>query len=210
MFDLLQGVLSSLGRKYVMAATGFLLGVFLIFHAAGNSTLFQGKAAFNGYAAQLHSLGPLVSIAEVLLFGIFVLHIIFGVSLFWTNQKARSTRYAVARSAGGETWGSRTMPWTGLIVFFFLLLHLSNVRFVEPGLFIADVVEQTLTYPLYTVFYLFGITALVLHISHGFWSLLQTLGLYHPRSTSLVRNGARLLAALICLVFTAIIALLWL
>jgi succinate dehydrogenase / fumarate reductase cytochrome b subunit len=210
MFDLLQGARSSLGRKYIMAVTGVFLGVFLFFHAAGNSILFHGKVAFNAYAAQLHSLGPLVSLAELFLLGIFLLHITFGVSLFWMNQKARSKRYAVTKSAGGETWGSRTMPWTGLIVLFFLLLHLSNVRFVEPDLPIADVVEQTLTYPLYTLLYLLGITALVLHTSHGFWSLLQTFGLYRPRSTPLLRNGARLLAALICLVFIAVTALLWL
>jgi succinate dehydrogenase / fumarate reductase cytochrome b subunit len=210
MSDFLQRALSSLGRKYIMAVTGALLGFFLLVHAAGNSSLFQGKAAFNSYAEQLHSLGPLIPIAELLLLGIFLLHILFGVSLFWLNQGACNTRYAVNNSAGGKTWGSRTMPWTGLIVFCFLLLHLGNVRFVDPSLSIADVVEQALTYPLYTVFYLIGIIALTLHVSHGFWSFLQTFGLYHPRSASLMRNGARLLAALIFLVFIAIITLLWL
>jgi succinate dehydrogenase / fumarate reductase cytochrome b subunit len=209
MFDLLQGARSSLGRKYIMAVSGVFLSVFLLFHAAGNTTLFQGKEAFNAYAEQLHSLGPLVPIAELLLLGIFLLHILFGVSLFWSNRQARSQRYAVNSSAGGETWGSRTMPWTGLIVFFFLLLHLVNVRFVDPSLPVADVVEQALTYPLYTVFYLFGITALVLHISHGLWSLLQTIGVHHPRYNTLMRNGARLLAVLICLVFWGVIVVLW-
>ena len=209
MFDLLKGALSSLGRKYIMAITGLFLGVFLLFHAAGNSSLFQGKAAFNAYAEQLHSLGPLVPIAELLLLGIFVFHIIFGVSLFWLNRKTRSSRYAVSNSAGGETWGSRTMPWTGLIVFVFLLLHLANVRFIDPSLPIADVVEQTLAHPLYALLYLCGITALVLHISHGFWSLLQTFGIYHPRYNILMRNGARLLAALICLIFFGVIVVLW-
>ncbi len=209
MFDLLKGARSSLGRKYIMALTGVFLSVFLLFHAAGNSILFQGKAAFNAYAEQLHSLGPLIPIAELLLLGIFFLHIFFGVSLFWLNWSATGSRYAVKSSAGGETWGSRTMPWTGLLVFFFLLLHLGNVRFVDPSQPIADVVEQVLTYPLYTLFYLFGITALVLHVSHGFWSLLQTFGVHHPRYTILMRNGARLLTALICLVFFAVIAVLW-
>ncbi len=209
MFDLLKGALSSLGRKYIMAITGLFLGVFLLFHAAGNSSLFQGKAAFNVYAEQLHSLGPLVPIAELLLLSIFVLHIIFGISLFWLNRGAIGSRYAVKSSAGGETWGSRTMPWTGLIVFVFLLLHLINVRFVDPNLPIADVVEQTLAHPLYTLLYLCGITALVLHTSHGFWSLLQTFGVHHPRYNILMRNGARLLAVLICLIFFAVIAVLW-
>ncbi|MCI5150592.1 MAG: succinate dehydrogenase, partial [Candidatus Electrothrix sp. MAN1_4] len=156
-----------------------------------------------------HSLGPLVPIAELLLLGIFLLHILFGVSLFCLNQEARSKKYAVNNSAGGKTWGSRTMPWTGLLILAFLLLHLFNVRFVDQALPIADVVEQTLTHPLYTLFYLSGITALTLHISHGFWSLLQSWGINHPRYNLLMRNGARLLAALICLVFFAVIVVLW-
>jgi succinate dehydrogenase / fumarate reductase cytochrome b subunit len=209
MFDFLQGTLSSLGRKYTMAVTGFLLGVFLLIHAAGNSFIFLGKAAFNAYAEQLHSLGPLVPVAEFLLLIIFLTHIFIGISLFRKNQDAAGSRYAVTTSSGGETWGSRTMPWTGLIILAFLLLHLFNVRFVDQTLPIADVVDQTLAHPLYTLFYLSGITALTLHVSHGFWSLLQTWGVYHPRYNSLIRGGAYLLAALISMVFFAVIAVLW-
>ena len=208
MFDFLQGTLSSLGRKYTMAVTGFLLGVFLLTHAAGNSFIFQGKAAFNAYAEQLHSLGPLVLVAEILLFIIFLTHIFIGISLFLKNQDAAGSRYAVMTSSGGETWGSRTMPWTGLIILAFLFLHLFNVRFVDQTLPIADVVGQTLAHPLYTLFYLCGITAVVLHTSHGFWSLLQTWGVHHPRYNSLIRGGACALAALICMVFFGVVVLL--
>ncbi|CAK8725330.1 Succinate dehydrogenase subunit C [Candidatus Electrothrix aarhusensis] len=209
MFDFLQGTLSSLGRKYTMAVTGFLLGVFLLIHAVGNSFVFIGKDAFNAYAEQLHSLGPLVPVAEILLLIIFLSHIFIGITLFLKNQDAAGSRYAVKTSSGGETWGSRTMPWTGLIILAFLLLHLFNVRFVDQILPIADVVEQTLAYPLYTFLYLAGITALILHISHGFWSLLQTWGVYHPRHNSLVRSGAYLLTTLICMVFLGVIVFLW-
>ncbi|MCI5167680.1 MAG: succinate dehydrogenase [Candidatus Electrothrix sp. GM3_4] len=209
MFDFLQGTLSSLGRKYTMAVTGLLLGVFLLIHAVGNSFIFLGKAAFNAYAEQLHSLGPLVPAAEFLLLIIFLTHIFIGISLFLKNQDASGSRYAVKTSSGGQTWGSRTMPWTGLIILAFLLLHLFNVRFVDQTLPIADVVDQTLAYPLYTLFYLFGITALTLHASHGFWSLLQTWGVYHPRYNSLIRGGAYLVTILICMVFLGVIVVLW-
>ncbi len=209
MFDFLQGTLTSLGRKYTMAATGFLLGVFLLTHAAGNSLIFQGKISFNAYAEQLHSLGPLVPVAEILLLIIFLTHIALGISLFLKNQDAAGSRYVVKNFSGGETWGSRTMPWTGLTILAFLLLHLFNVRFVEQTLPIADVVGQTLAHPLYTLFYLCGITALVLHTSHGFWSLLQTWGVHHPRYNSLIRGGACALAALICMVFIGVIVVLW-
>jgi succinate dehydrogenase / fumarate reductase cytochrome b subunit len=209
MFDFLQGTLSSLGRKYTMALTGFLLGVFLLTHAAGNSFIFLGKVAFNAYAEQLHSLGPLVPLAELLLLIIFLTHIFIGIRLFLKNQDATGSRYAVKSSSGGETWGSRTMPWTGLTILAFLFLHLFNVRFVDQTLPIANIVEQTLAHPLYTLFYLFGITALTLHISHGFWSLLQTWGVHHPRYNALIRGGACLLAVLICMVFIGVVVVLW-
>ncbi|MDU9050462.1 MAG: succinate dehydrogenase cytochrome b subunit [Candidatus Electrothrix sp. Rat3] len=209
MFDFLQRTLSSLGRKYIMAVTGFLLGVFLLIHGVGNSFIFFGKAAFNAYAEQLHSLGPLVPVAELLLLIVFLTHIFIGITLFFKNRDAAGSRYAVTSSSGGETWGSRTMPWTGLIILAFLLLHLFNVRFVDQTLPIADVVDRTLANPLYTLLYLFGITALTLHISHGFWSLLQTNGVYHPRYNSLIRKGACLLTAFICMVFIGVVVVLW-
>ncbi|MCW5211818.1 succinate dehydrogenase cytochrome b subunit [Desulfobulbus sp. TB] len=208
MVNFLQGALSSLGRKYIMAVTGLLLGTFILFHAVGNSTLFQGKAALNAYAEQLHSLGPIIPLAELILLNIFLLHIIVGISVFWLNRQARG-RYAVQNSAGGETWGSRTMPWTGLVILAFLFLHLFNVRFVDSTLLIADVVEKTLAHPVYTFCYIGGITALILHTSHGFWSLLQTLGVHHPRYNILMQGGACVLASLIALVFLGVIVLLW-
>ena len=63
MSDFLQAILSSPGRKYIMAVSGFLLGVFMLFHAAGNSFIFYGKTALNAYAEHLHSLGPLIPAA---------------------------------------------------------------------------------------------------------------------------------------------------
>lgn len=209
MSDFLQRALSSLGRKYIMAVTGALLGFFLLVHAAGNSFIFQGKAAFNAYAEHLHSLGPLIPVAELILLIIFLVHIFIGISLFLKNQEAAGNRYAVKSSAGGETWGSRTMPWTGLTILAFLFLHLFTVRFVDQTLPIADVVYRVLGNPLYTLFYLFGIAALALHISHGFWSLLQTWGVHHPQYNVLMRIGACVLTALVSLVFFAVIVVLW-
>lgn len=196
-----------MGRKYIMALSGFFLAVFLLFHAAGNSFIFQGKAALNAYADLLHSSGPLVSVAEFFLLGIFSMHIVVGISLIVKNQEATGSRYryAMKSSAGGMTWGSRTMPWTGLIILAFLLLHLYNVRFIEPAVPIADVVDQILTDPFYAFFYLLGITALTLHISHGFWSLLQTWGIHHPQYNILFRCGAFLLTILISMVFFGVV-----
>jgi len=209
MFDFLPSTLTSLGRKYIMALTGLCLAAFLVFHAVGNSFIFRGNAALNAYAEQLHSWGMLITIAEFLLLIIFLIHIVVGISLVKKNQKTSGSRYAVSNSAGGATWGSRTMPWTGLVLSTFLMLHLVNVRFVDQALPIAEVVEQTLSYPLYTLIYFFGLTSLFLHISHGFWSLVQTWGLYHPQYNNLTRALTSLLAILVSMVFFGVVLLVW-
>lgn len=171
-----------------MAVTGFFLGGFLLVHAAGNSSIFWGRHAFNSYAEHLHSLGILLTFAEVGLLTIFLIHIITGLNLFLQNCNAREHRYAVQRSAGGRTWGSRTMPYTGLAILAFILLHLINFHFVPHDKPIADIVHPILSNPAYSFFYGAAMLVLGLHISHGFWSLFQTMGINHPKYDRLLRT----------------------
>jgi succinate dehydrogenase / fumarate reductase cytochrome b subunit len=198
---------SSLGRKYIMALTGLLLGGFLLVHAAGNSMIFQGWEAFTAYAEHLHSLGLLMPTAGILLLAIFLLHIITGISLFLRNRKAKGSRYAVSKSAGGQTWASRTMLYTGVAVLAFILLHLGTVRFADQAVPVADRVSKVLTNPLLATLYAAGITALSLHISHGFWSLTQSLGMNHPAWNGIIRGCAWLGMLLIGGIFIGIIFL---
>ncbi|HFQ89012.1 MAG TPA: succinate dehydrogenase cytochrome b subunit [Desulfobulbus sp.] len=199
---------SSLGKKYIMATTGLLLGGFLLVHAAGNSSIFWGRSAFISYARHLHSLGVLVNIFEVMLLAVFLVHITTGLSLFLDNRKARPGRYEINRSAGGRTWGSRTMPWTGLVILAFVLLHLANFHFTDHNRPIADIVTPILSNPFYTLLYGIGMAALGLHISHGFWSLFQSLGISHPRYDRAIRVLARLGWAAVIGVFAGILLLL--
>ena len=104
---------SSVGKKLMMAVTGLFFCVFLVLHLAGNLTLYMGKDAFNSYAEHLHSLGPLLTLAEWGLLIFAVIHISTGLLLFYQNFKARPERYAVSKRAGGRTLGSATMPYTG-------------------------------------------------------------------------------------------------
>jgi succinate dehydrogenase / fumarate reductase cytochrome b subunit len=205
MFVFFQISTSSLGKKYIMAGTGLLLGCFLSIHAVGNSFIFQGGAAFNAYAEHLHSLGSLVPISEVLLLTVFLIHIIVGIMLSLGDQDAGGGRYAVSKSAGGRSWGSRTMPWTGAVIFAFILLHLFNVRFVAHTVSVADTVSAVLGIPCYSLLYSLGIAALFLHISHGFWSLFQSMGLNHPLYNALIRGGSYLMSVLISSVFVGVI-----
>jgi succinate dehydrogenase / fumarate reductase cytochrome b subunit len=203
-----QAVSSSLGKKYIMAVTGFMLGGFLLVHAAGNSSIFWGRHAFIAYAEHLHALGPLIPIAEIILLTIFLVHAATGILLFLQNLLAREDRYEVNKPAGGRTWGSRTMPYTGAAVLVFILLHLFNVRFTDQSVPVADTVGAILTNPLYTLLYGLGIGALCLHISHGFWSLFQTMGINHPRYDAFIRGAAFLVCGLIIAVFAVLLLLL--
>ncbi len=196
---------SSVGKKYIMAVTGLMLVSFLFVHAVGNSSIFLGRDAFISYAHHLHSLGPLVPLAEITLLSIFLLHVSFAVSLFWQNWQARSDRYAVTRSAGGRTWGSRTMPYSGVVVLLFILIHLLNVRFIEHSQPVADTVRIVLGNPLLLILYIIGICGITLHISHGIWSLLQSLGMNHPRYENLISMFNYFTSVLLAFLFFAVV-----
>jgi len=199
---------SSLGKKTIMALSGTLLGFFLLAHAAGNATIFWGPETFNGYARHLHGLGFLVDIAEILLLLLFLTHITLGILLTLQNRAARSESYAVRASAGGRSLGSRTMIWTGLVILVFLLVHLANFHFVSHEQPIASIVGPVLARPLYGLIYGLAMLALGLHVSHGFWSVFQTLGMNHPRYNPLFRGLGWAGCLLIAGVFLSLVVLL--
>ncbi len=203
----LQFCASTLGRKYIMALTGLLLGGFLVFHAAGNSLIFQHREAFSTYAQWLHSLGLFLPTAGILLLMVFLVHIATGASLFLRSRRAKGRGYAVSASAGGQTWVSRAMPFTGAANLAFLMLHLATVRFADSAVPVVERISRALTDPLLASLYAVGIAALALHISHGFWSMLQSLGISHPRWNRLLRTLVCVTAALISGIFADIILL---
>jgi succinate dehydrogenase / fumarate reductase cytochrome b subunit len=198
--------LSLLGKKSLMALTGLLLAVFLLVHAAGNSLIFQSKTAFAAYAEHLHSLGLLFIAAEAFLLAVLLFHISTGLSLALANRTAKGRTYAVRRSATGlRGWPSRIMPFSGAAVLAFLLLHLATVRFANQALPPAEKIRQALSNPLLALGYAVGLAALGLHISHGFWSLTQSLGLSHPRWNGLLKGAAWLAAFCSISVFAGIL-----
>ncbi len=177
---------SSIGKKYLMAITGLLLVGFLVVHLAGNFLLYVGDGAkFTAYARGLHDLGPLLWLAELGLVALFGLHIGFAVRTILDNRKARPQRYAVANSRGAKTFASATMPLTGAVVLFFVLVHLWHFRLDDAfkGDDPAGLVRDTLASPLVALIYLVGVGALTVHLSHAIQSALQTLGLDHPNFT---------------------------
>jgi len=193
-------VLSSLGKKITMAITGLGFCGFLAAHLAGNLTLYGGKAFFNSYAGHLHSLGPLLTLAEFGLLFFAIVHVLTGATLFYQNLRARPTRYAVNHRAGGRTIGSATMPYTGLLLLFFVIFHLLNFSFADKtDRTVFDVVAGAFARPDYIALYIAAMIVADVHVSHGFWSAFQTIGAGHPKYTPIIKG--------LSIVFSLIVAI---
>lgn len=204
---------SSIGRKQILGLSGLALCGFLLTHLAGNLLILKSQESFNTYAHTLTH-NPLIIPMELGLLGLFLLHIVLAMKLTWENRQAKETRYAVnTRSGRGATIASRTMPYTGLLVLIFLILHLFAFRFGEKlfithgGIEMRDLWTTTVTYfssPLATGWYVIAQAFLGLHVSHGFASCFQSLGFRHPRYTPCIEWLSRIYGVLIFVGFSGI------
>jgi succinate dehydrogenase / fumarate reductase cytochrome b subunit len=180
---------SSIGKKLMMAVTGLGFVGFLMVHLIGNLTIYGGQGLFTSYVEHLHALGPLITVAELGLLAFAIIHIVIGTLLFYENLMARPVRYEVNKIAGGRTIGSITQPYTGFIILAFVIFHLINFHFAEhTNETLFQLVFTTLKSPLYMITYVVAMIAVALHVSHGFWSLFQTLGANHPKYMPIIQK----------------------
>ncbi len=195
-------IFSSIGKKQLMAVTGLLFCLFLAMHLAGNLTMYAGAASFSAYAEGLHSLGLVISIAELLLLFFAAVHVFTAAVLVYENLRARGTRYKVKKSAGGQTWSSRLMPWTGVYLIGFITLHLLNFHFIDrEETAITQVVSGVFESPAYMAFYAVSMIVVALHVRHGLWSAFQTVGANHPKYMSAIQALSVLFALAVALGF---------
>jgi len=193
---------SSIGKKLMMALTGFCFIIFLIVHLAGNLTIYGGASMFNSYAEHLHALGPLITLAEAGLLFLALIHVLTGTALFYQNFRSRPVGYAVKKSAGGRTPGSRTMPYTGFLVLFFVIAHLFNFHFIEKnGQTIFQIVSSAFADPVYVVAYILAMIIVAVHVSHGFWSAFQSIGANHPNYMPVIKGGSILFSIIVAVGF---------
>jgi succinate dehydrogenase / fumarate reductase cytochrome b subunit len=180
---------SSIGKKLIMAITGLGFVGFLTAHLIGNLTLYGGQDLFTSYVEHLHAFDPLITVMELGLLFFAVIHVVIGTLLFYQNLVARPVRYKVKKNAGGRTIGSATQPYTGFIILAFVILHLLNFHFAEhTNETLFRLVITTLASPLYLIIYIVAMIVVAVHISHGFWSLFQTLGANHPKYMPFIRR----------------------
>lgn len=183
---------SSLGKKYIMAATGFAMVGFVIAHLLGNLQIFLGPEAINRYGSFLQGLGELLWVARLGLLACVVLHVWAAIKLSAENRAARPVAYANWNPTAAS-YASRTMLMSGLIIFCFIVYHLLHytVQIKEINLTgtdfktLHDVKERHDVYkmmilgfkqPLVSLFYIVGMALLSLHLSHGVSAMFQSLG----------------------------------
>ena len=197
---------SSIGRKQLVAVTGLLLCGFLVGHLTGNLLLMVSSNAFNLYAHKLFSLGPMLYVMEAGLAGIFILHLGLAFKLNMENMKSRGKYEQKTKTGRGTTFASQTMPYTGLILLIFLVLHLISLKFgthyevTVDGVVMRDLYRTTIEYfrsPIATAWYVIAMLTAALHTSHGFASAFQSLGWNHGKYFKNVKRLGLIYAILV-------------
>ncbi len=195
---------SSIGKKIIMAVSGLLLLLFLCTHALGNAAIFVSSHAFQTYANALHSLPVVVFLFGVGLLCVLLVHIGFGVNLFFQNRNAGGARYAVNTRVVKNSFASKTMPYTGLLILLFILVHVFGLHSAPPGMEVSEFIKEYLGSFFNAIFYIFSFCVLAVHLSHGFWSMLQTFGINHPRYNNGIAKLTLIVPAFFLLFFGGI------
>ncbi len=214
---------SSIGRKVVMSITGLALILFLTFHMAMNLVALFSPDAYNEICkflgANWYALVGTLGLAFL-----FIVHIVYAFWLTIQNQKARGNeKYAVVERRSTVTWASQNMLVLGIIVVLGLGLHMFNfwynMQFQEiignhsvslGGQSIAvyegaQFIAYTFSQPVYVVLYIIWLVALWFHLTHGFWSSLQSVGLSNKLWITRWKVVSNIYSTIIVLGFAAVV-----
>lgn len=209
---------SVIGKKVVMAATGAVLILFVIAHVVGNLKIFSGPEEINAYSRFLREVGwpelgygQLLWIVRGVLLLCVTLHIVAATQLTILNRQARPVGYGERKNVE-TSWGALTMRWGGVLLAIFIVFHLfhftAGMVGFEPGQFEHLMVYQNVVAGFQNVpialFYIIAMGALCLHLDHGIWSMLQTLGWVNLDNTRTLRTVSRIVALLIFAGFVAV------
>ena len=201
---------STNGKKVVMAVTGAMMFAFVVGHMLGNLQMFEAPEHINAYGHFLHNLGELLWIERGILLLAIALHITATIQLALRSKAARPIGYS-RKEAINSSYAARTMYWSGPIVFVFIIFHLlqftagyihPQAQFI-PGDVYHNVVSGFQVWWV-SVWYIFAVGLLCLHLSHGLWSMFQSVGLAGKRQTPMLKRAAQAIAILIFLGYSSI------
>ena len=201
---------SMVGKKVVMGVTG-LIGIgFVILHSLGNLLVFRGPAAINSYSHFLKSTGELLWTLRIVLIIAVILHVIAAVQLTLQSRAARPVGYTRHESQVA-TIASRTMRWGGAFLLVFIVLHILHFTTgtIRPaGVFTPEDVYANVvaSFRIWWValFYVLAMVALGLHLFHGAWSSVRSIGVSPPSPQPLHRRISLVIAILVWAAFTAV------
>lgn len=216
---LVDMLVSTIGRKLIMALTGLFLILFLAVHLSGNLQLLKddGGRAFNIYAEFMTSF-PLIKAVSIGNFFFILLHIYTSIVLTQRNRVARPVQYAyLAGQSTNSSWASRNMGILGTIILVFLIVHLRGYWYEMhfgsvatqnyDGKEVKDlyaVVKASYTQWWYVAFYVVSMAFVGFHLYHGFQSAFQSLGLSHKKYTPLIKTVGYGFAIIVSLGFALI------
>lgn len=213
---------SSIGKKLLMSITGMFFVLFLLFHAAMNAVHIFSPEAYNDVCEFLGANWYALVGTSVIALG-FIIHIAYGTILTIQNRKARGAdRYDSEVRPASVEWASKNMFALGVIIFVGLILHLwmfwSKMQFAEIANIPLDAEIGASSYadgssfimywfskPWVVITYMVWLVAIWFHLTHGFWSMFQTMGLNNKTWMSRLRCLSDIIATIICVAFAAVI-----
>ncbi|MGL5787872.1 MAG: succinate dehydrogenase cytochrome b subunit [Bacteroidales bacterium] len=211
---------SSIGRKLIMSLSGLFLISFLIVHLSANLALLAGTGGATSveeipYNVVCHFMdtNPLIMVMVPVLALGFIVHIVYAFILTAQNRKARGNDRYASSSKTNISWASKNMFVLGIIVLGFLGLHLVHFwakmqlqHFIggTPDANAYQLAVNLFTNPAYVVIYIIWIWALWFHLTHGFWSAFQSMGLNNHNWMPRWKALGSVLATLIAVGFTII------
>ncbi len=214
---------SSVGKKLVMSLSGLFLILFIIFHMSMNVVAIFSAEAYNAICAFLGANWYALAATIVLAAGV-VVHFVYAIILTLNNYAARgNVRYEVTVKEKGVSWASKNMLVLGYIVVGGLLLHLVNFwskmqlveilghhstmiggREVSPTDGVA-IIRHTFSQWYFALAYLVWFTALWFHLTHGVWSMFQSIGFANDTWYPRLKCIANIVASIIFLGFAVVV-----
>jgi succinate dehydrogenase / fumarate reductase, cytochrome b subunit len=199
---------STIGKKVVMAVTGIIGILFVIGHMTGNLLMFSGQEAMHRYALLLRTSMPLLWAIRIGLIVAVLLHIVAAYQLTMLSRAARPAGY-VKRNPQVTTLAARTIKWGGVLLLVFIVYHILHMTLgtVHPRFAHLDPynnVSVGLRNPWVATFYLVAMAALALHLYHGGWAVVRTLGVARPSVHPLRRKLSLAIALIVAAGFALI------
>ncbi|HVY26849.1 MAG TPA: succinate dehydrogenase cytochrome b subunit [Polyangiaceae bacterium] len=195
---------TSIGKKALLAVSGAILFGFVIQHMLGNLQVFLGPDVYNHYAESIKSNAALVWGVRSVLLVALVTHVVLVIQLYTRSLAARPIGYRVKKNIA-TSYAAATMKYSGPALLLYILFHLAHFTF--PGLSLGGHEFSPMDpygnfvagfqIPWVTLLYVSANLLLGMHLYHGGYSLLQSLGLNHPRYNARARLAARGFAFLV-------------